>query len=80
MTVASVLADGLRLVPHAPSTWGAARVAPAGRTTDTPGRRVAGALEDALLLMLLAYALPIAMLVIGAPIALLFMFLSRLVS
>ena len=79
MTVASVLADGLRLPPRTLSTPDGAKVTPHDRIAATPRRRVAGALEDALLLILLAYSLPFAMLVIGAPIALLFVFLSRLV-
>ena len=79
MTVASVLADGLRLPPRALSTPNAARATPHGRIADTPRRRFPGALDDALLLMLLAYSLPFAMLVIGTPGALLFVFLARLV-
>ena len=79
MTVASVLADGLRLPPRALTTPDGARATPHARIAATPRRRFAGALEDALLLILLAYSLPFAMLVIGAPIALLFVFLSRLV-
>ena len=78
MTVASVLADGLRLPPRALSTPNAARSTPHGRIADTPRRRVTGGLEDALLLIVLAYSLPFAMLVIGTPIALLFVFLARL--
>ncbi|MEQ1912263.1 MAG: hypothetical protein ABMA15_25810 [Vicinamibacterales bacterium] len=79
MTVASVLADGLRLVPSPLSAPGATRTTQHRRVAATPRRRFSGALEDALLLIVLAYSLPVVMLVIGAPIALLFVFLSRLV-
>ena len=78
MTVASVLSDGLRLPARALSAPNTARSTPHGRIAGAPRNQFAGALEDAALLILLAYSLPFAMLAMGAPVALFFVFLSRL--
>ncbi len=78
MTTASAQADARRLLPSVLSAH-VDGIAPFGRAAVAPRPRFA-VLEEALLLLLLAYSVPCAILLLGTPIALFTLLVLRLLG